>query len=135
MATYAQALAFAARKHAGTYRRDSSNYIIHPIRVSQGVKTSRQKIIALLHDVLEDTEATYMEVLEMFGPEIAGPVDALTRRKGEEYFDYIKRVVRYPDATAVKIADIADNLSDAPSAKAIRKSAEAITYLTSNQND
>ena len=130
MKTYAETLAFAAKKHAGHMRRDGSNYIIHPIRVSQEVKTPIQKIIALLHDTLEDTETTYMEILEEFGPEVVQAVEALTKRKDEPYMDYILRVKQNPDAVAVKIADIADNLSDAPSDKQIRKSSEAITFLT-----
>jgi len=129
MNLYKKALEYAASKHAGKKRKNGDNFIIHPIRVSQEVKTETQKIIALLHDVLEDTDATYTELKELFGIEIAHTVLVLTREEGETYEDYIKRVRTNSDAVAVKIADIADNLSDTPSKNAIIKSAKAITDL------
>lgn len=131
MSTYATALQFAAKKHAGQKRSNGDNYIIHPIRVSQECKSLKQKICALLHDTLEDTETTYDELKELFGQEIAHIVLVLTRTKNEPYDEYIARVKTNPDAIAIKIADIADNLSDAPSDKAIRKSAAAIEELIS----
>lgn len=129
MSTYATALTFATRKHAGQKRSNGDNYIIHPIRVSQECKSLRQKIIALLHDTLEDTETTYDELALTFGVEVAIAVLALTRCEGQSYDDYIQQVKLNSDAIAVKIADIADNLSDAPSDSAIRKSAKAIEAL------
>lgn len=129
MRIFSKALQFAARKHAGQMRNNGDTYIIHPIRVAQEVKTAEQKVIALLHDVLEDTDTTFSELEELFGTPIADAVEALTHREGESYVDYIERVKQNPDAVQVKIADICDNLSDAPSANAIRKSAIAITAL------
>ena len=126
---YKRAIEFAASRHAGQKRRNGDNYIIHPIRVSQEVKTEKQKMIALLHDTVEDTETTLDEIREEFGEEIAHCVDLLTHRKGEPYADYIQRVKLHPDAIQVKLADIADNLSDAPTSKAIVQSAAAIGEL------
>lgn len=131
MSTYAFALTFAAKAHAGQKRSNGDNYIIHPIRVSQECKSLKQKIIALLHDTLEDTSTVYEELAYYFGDDIAKVVLILTKREGEPYEDYIKRVKENPDAVAVKIADIADNLSDAPSDNAVRKSAKAIELLVS----
>ena len=126
---YSEALAFAARKHVGHKRTNGDNYIIHPIRVSQEVKTETQKVIALLHDTMEDTDTTFSELFNLFGGEVADAVECLTRRKGESNEDYIERVKTNPDAVAVKIADICDNLSDFPSDNAIRKGAYGITEL------
>lgn len=126
-----KALIFATRKHANTIRRNGNPYIIHPIRVSQEVFTENQKAIALLHDVLEDTETTYEELKEEFGSHIADTVLVLTHKKDEPYMDYIARVKTNDDAIAVKIADISDNLNDSPTEKAIWRSAESITYLLS----
>jgi guanosine-3',5'-bis(diphosphate) 3'-pyrophosphohydrolase len=131
MKDFARALAFAAKKHAGQKRKNGDNYIIHPIRVSQEVFTEKQKVIALLHDTLEDTDTTYAELKIEFGTEIAHTVLVLTREKDETYEDYIHRVKTNPDAIAVKIADISDNLDDAPSDQAIKRSAAAITELLS----
>ncbi len=129
MNLYTKALEFAAEKHAGNKRKNGDNFIIHPIRVSQEVKTETQKAIALLHDILEDTETTYEELKGVFGVEIAHTVLVLTKTENETYEEYIERVRTNPDAVAVKIADIADNLSDTPSKNAIIKSAKAITEL------
>lgn len=129
LTSYGKALAFAAIKHRGTKRKNGDNYIIHPIRVSQEVKTERQKIIALIHDTVEDTETTLKEIETKFGFEVAWAVDCLTHRAGEVYRDYIERVKQDPDAVAVKIADICDNLSDSPSEGSIHKAAYGITEL------
>lgn len=129
--TYRKALEFATKKHAGHKRRNGDNYIIHPIRVSQEVNTIRQKVIALLHDTLEDTETTYEEILDEFGVEVADAVLALTHHENQPYDKYIEQVKTNEDAIAVKVADIADNLSDAPSDKAIKRSSSAITVLLS----
>ncbi len=129
MNRYKSALEFAAKKHAGHKRLNGDNYIIHPIRVSQEVKTETQKIAALLHDTVEDTDTTIDEIQGLFGPAVAAAVEALTHRKGESYVQYIERVKMNPDAIQVKLADIADNLSDSPSANAIKKSSHAVTVL------
>lgn len=126
---YQQALKYIAEKHKGQTRLNGNPYIIHPIRVSQEVSGDVAKTCALLHDTVEDTDATLQEIEDMFGNEVSVAVEALTHRKGESYEDYIKRVKQNPIATAVKIADISDNLADSPSTHAIEKSAKALDYL------
>ena len=131
---YKKALIFASMAHSGQKRNDGSNYIIHPIRVSQEVHTDSQRVCALLHDVVEDTNVSFDEVEEHFGKEVSVSIDCLTHRKGESYFDYITRVLTDEDAIAVKIADICDNLSDQPSARAIEKSAMALERLVGDNS-
>jgi (p)ppGpp synthase/HD superfamily hydrolase len=129
MNLYTSALIFATKAHSGQKRLNGDNYIIHPIRVSQEVKTENQKAIALLHDVIEDSKITFDNIKETFGDEIANAVECLTHRKGESYDDYIGRVLTNQDAVQVKIADICDNLSDSPSDNAIKKSSRALARL------
>jgi len=129
---YQKALTFITKRHSGQKRRNGNPYIIHPIRVSQEVHSITEKVVALLHDVIEDTKTTLQEVEEAFGTEVADAVEALSRRKGEEYLAYIRRVKLHPIATSVKIADISDNLSDSPSDSAIVKSADALEILISD---
>ena len=129
MNLYKKALEFATKKHSGQKRKNGDNYIIHPIRVSQEVFTETQKACALLHDTIEDTSATYEEIEQTFGKQIADIVYALTHHKDEPYDRYIQRIKQFPDAIQVKIADITDNLNDSPTSKAITKSANAITEL------
>lgn len=130
MNTYTKALMFAAKAHAGQKRRNGDNYIVHVIRVSQSVHTEKQKIAALLHDTVEDTETTLDDIKDEFGWEMAEIIDCLSMRKGKENHDeYIERVMKNEDAIAVKIADIGDNLGDSPSPRAIEKNAIAIEKL------
>ncbi len=126
---YQKALTFITKRHSGQKRRNGNPYIIHPIRVSQEVHSITEKVVALLHDVIEDTKTTLQEVEEAFGTEVADAVEALSRREKEDYMVYIRRVKLNPIALSVKIADISDNLSDSPSDSAITKSAEALEYL------
>lgn len=80
--------------------------------------------LAYLHDLVEDTQLTLPAVDAIFGPDMAGEVDALTRRDGEVYADYVGRVCRASTvARRVKLADIEDHLdhvSDIPESLANR---------------
>jgi hypothetical protein len=132
MNEYSKALVFATKAHLGQKRANGDNYIIHPIRVSQEVKTIPQKICALLHDVVEDTDTSLSDIVREFGSDIATKIDILTHRKGESYEDYISRVLEDPDTVAVKIADICDNLGDSPSDHAIQKCSRSLSRLVGN---
>jgi len=83
-----RALSYAAKKHAGQMRRDGTEYIFHPIRVSEKLKDYgvTDEIItssALLHDTLEDTNATLEELRNLFGEEVANTVSWLTTDKAK----------------------------------------------------
>lgn len=71
---YFQALAFAAQKHCAQQRKDKSPYILHPIRVSMLLATKgldvRYQIVALFHDLLEDTDATDDELKKFCNDEM-----------------------------------------------------------------
>jgi len=128
---YKKALKFITTKHGGQKRNNGNPYIIHPIRVSQEVRGIKIKTAALLHDVIEDTNTTYLEVEKEFGEKVAIMVDIMTHPKGMSYIDYIKRIKKTKNkgAIAIKIADISDNLADSPSDYAIEKSAKALDIL------
>jgi (p)ppGpp synthase/HD superfamily hydrolase len=100
----------ATRWHAGQTDKLGEPYIGHPRRVAARLTMAEQRIVALLHDVLEDTEATREGLIAAgFPPDIIAAIDALTRRPGETEHDYLARVCRSPLAVTVKRADIADN--------------------------
>ncbi len=126
---YQKAIKFITEKCKGVKRRNGNPCIIHPIRVSQEVKSNEEKIVALLHDVVEDSNATFKEIKELFGDKIMNAVKAMTHLIGEDYWDYINRVIKNKMARSVKIADISDNLSDSPTSKAIEKYAKALDIL------
>lgn len=83
----------------------------HSIDVAKKVK-GKAKVVALLHDIVEDTPATVEDIEHMFGIRIAEAVDLLTRKKEDSYFDYIHKIATSGDKLAieVKLADLADHL-------------------------
>jgi len=84
-------------------------YVEHLERVSQNFHDDL-KIVALLHDLLEDTDWTEQKLSYYFRKTIVDKVVILTRVQGQSYEDYIQRVSKNQDAIKVKIADIEDNM-------------------------
>lgn len=106
------AIKIATDAHAGQVDKGGQPYILHPLRVMLAMETEDERIVAVLHDVIEDTAITANDLYWMHGfkPSIMIAVVALTRGKNEDYFDFIRRCMGNPLARAVKIADILDNL-------------------------
>jgi (p)ppGpp synthase/HD superfamily hydrolase len=89
-------------------------YIVHPLLVERHFTDTKRKIIALLHDVVEDTYVLVSDIRDMFGDEIADAVDAITARDGENYLEeYIPRCAKNYDAACVKLADLEENMYSA----------------------
>lgn len=102
---------FAAELHRGQRDKAGEPYILHPLRVALRCRTDPERIAAILHDVVEDTDVTIAELRARGLDEAAiSAIDALTKREGEEYPHFIERIAQNPIATAVKLADLADNL-------------------------
>jgi (p)ppGpp synthase/HD superfamily hydrolase len=108
---YDKALQIAVRAHKGQKDKAGHDYILHPIRVSERCDDPRAKIVALLHDTIEDTDVTadYLRE-EGFTEEIVEAVLAVTRREGEEYNDYVRRAAQNELGRMVKRADLEDNM-------------------------
>ncbi|WP_174591151.1 GTP pyrophosphokinase [Methanocella conradii] len=111
MSTLEKAIALAACAHAGQKDKAGAPYILHPIRVMSSVETETEKIVAILHDVVEDTPVD-LPMLEKLGfsKEVLDALGCLTRRTCEPYEDFILRVKENPIAVKVKLADLNDNL-------------------------
>lgn len=111
MPTLERALVIAAEAHTGMKDKGGAPYILHPLRLMQQMSTTEEQIVALLHDVVEDSPWT-LDALraEGFSEEVVAAVDSLTRREGETYDDFIKRGATNPLARRVKLADIEDNM-------------------------
>ena len=106
-----KALLLATKAHEGQKDKAGNDYITHPIRVSQRCNSLKAKIVALLHDTLEDTFLTTDDFRkEGFDNEIIDAVISVTRRNGESYADFIARAAQNPIGKAVKIADLEDNM-------------------------
>ena len=106
-----KAISIAAQAHEGQSDKAGAPYILHPLRVMMKMTTEAERITAVLHDIIEDTDWT-MERLrrEGFHAEILDALDCLTKQDGEEYGKFIERVKLNPLAVKVKMADLEDNL-------------------------
>jgi len=112
-AQLAVALELATAAHRGQVypSPEREPYICHPIRVMQALRERDEQIVALLHDVLEDTSVGVADLYERgFGEHIVRAVLLLTHDGTVPYADYIERLAADPLARRVKLADLADNL-------------------------
>ena len=111
MDLFARAVEIAAHAHAGTVDKAGAPYLLHPLRVMLSVDDAEERIVAVLHDVIEDSEWTLEGLAaEGFSGAIIEALDCLTKRDGEAYDDYIDRVAQDRIATRVKLADLTDNM-------------------------
>lgn len=108
---YDRALKIAIQAHRGQKDKSGREYVMHPIRVAERCKSPRAKIVALLHDTLEDTDVT-VEYLRSkgFPEEIVIGVLSVTKQEGETYDDFVKRASADVIGREVKIADLEDNM-------------------------
>ena len=110
MANLERAIAIAVAAHAGQVDKEGAPYITHPLRLMEAVEGEAAKIVAVLHDVVEDTAVTMEDLRrEGFSAEVLGALALVTHRKEEPYADYVVRAKGDPVARAVKLADLADN--------------------------
>jgi (p)ppGpp synthase/HD superfamily hydrolase len=107
----AAALALANNAHTGQVDKAGLPYILHPQRVAESLDDPTDKVVALLHDVVEDSAYTITDIRRLFGNTVAEAVAALTRCDGESYGAFIARCGRNEIARRVKLADLADNMN------------------------
>lgn len=111
MATLEQAISLAAKQHEGQVDKANAPYILHPLRVMLNVPTIEHKIVAVLHDILEDTETTIEDLYQFgFQEHIIDAIVALTKKQGETRLEAAQRARQNPIARVVKLADIKDNM-------------------------
>ena len=95
MSTLEKAIQIAVIAHTGQKDKSGEPYILHPLKVMMHVKTEEARIVAVLHDVVEDSEITLQDLKNNgFTQNIVDAVDALTKRKGETKIDAAKRAVQ-----------------------------------------
>ena len=112
MSTIERAIEIAARSHAGQIDKAGAPYVFHPLRLMMAVTTPDQKMAAVLHDIVEDTEVTFDELrAEGFSIDVVEAVMALTKKGGEARLDAAKRAAQNPIALVVKLADVTDNMN------------------------
>ena len=133
-----KALNLAYERHQGQFDKQGVPYIFHPYSVAQLVDSEYEVTVALLHDILEDTDTTEYEIYKEFPKEVVEAVKTLTRLPDETYKDFIKRVSKNPLAKKVKLADLAHNTdkSRGQIPENLKERYEwAINYLSTPIND
>lgn len=135
---FEKALHIARKAHNGQTDKAGKPYILHPIRVAQRCNTDTERIVALLHDVIEDTEITPNNLYSAgFSKTIVDAVLSVTRREYESYFKFIERCSLNPIGRIVKIHDLEDNMDitrldslTESDLKRLNKYLKAYRYLT-----
>ena len=110
MSTIEKAISIAAAAHAGQRDKAGESYILHPLRVMLRMRTEEERIVAILHDLIEDTYWTFEQLRdEGFSKDIVDAIDSVTKREGETYNDFVDRAGRNAIGRRVKLADLEDN--------------------------
>ena len=107
-----RAIQIAVEAHAGAKDKGGSPYILHPINVMMRMKTDDEKIVAILHDVVEDTDWTFQTLREEgFSETVLDALASVTKvSEDEDYELFIKRCSRNAIGSRVKVADLMENL-------------------------
>ena len=125
-----KAMQTAYDAHHGQVDKAGVPYILHPFHVAQSMEDEISCCVALLHDVLEDTDVTFDQLAAVFPPEVMDALKLLTHAKDTPYEDYVRAIRTNPIAVTVKLADIAHN-SDQSRMAGTDVSEEILAYFRS----
>ena len=110
MSTLEQAIAIAAKAHKGQVDKAGAPYVLHPLRIMLRVSTTEERIVAVLHDVVEDCGVSLKDLrVEGFPEVVIEAINSVTRRPEESYEDFVRRAASNPIGRRVKLADLEDN--------------------------
>jgi (p)ppGpp synthase/HD superfamily hydrolase len=126
--TLEDAIVLAAQWHRGQIYPSvrGEPFILHPLRVMAHVESDIERIVAVLHDVIEDTDCTFGDLRRLgYSERVIEALDRLTHRDGEAYETYIERIKDDPLARQVKLADLGDNLANNRRIAEVASSTEA----------
>ena len=106
-----KAIELAKTHHAGVFDKGGHPYIEHPLRLMENMDTNIEKMVAVMHDLVEDTHITiaYLRTAG-FSEKVLSALDCVTNRDNEDYESFIERIAQNPLATKVKLADLEDNM-------------------------
>ena len=105
-----KAMKFCFKAHKDQVDKSGMPYVFHPFHVAEQMTDEATTIVALLHDVVEDTDYTLEDIAaEGFGKEILEAVALMTHEDGVPYLDYVAKLKDNPIARTVKLADLAHN--------------------------
>ncbi len=110
MATLEQAIVIAAKAHTGQVDKAGAPYILHPLRVMLSLDSPEDKIVGVLHDVVEDSPTTFEDLRAAgFSETTIQALASVTRRPDEAYLTFVARAAADPIGRRVKLADLRDN--------------------------
>ena len=95
--------------HNGQFDKSGLPYVFHPFTVAFNMKDEVTCIVALLHDIVEDTACTFEELETLFSDEIVNAIKLMTHDPNEDYFSYIEKISTNRIASLVKISDLKHN--------------------------
>ena len=104
-----RAMQIAYQAHHGQVDKGGIPYIFHPMHLAEQMEDEYTTCVALLHDVVEDTDVTLEELAKTFPKEVIDAIAVMTHSKDESYLQYVTRVKNNPIAKAVKLADLRHN--------------------------
>lgn len=104
-----KAMKLAYDAHEGQLDYNGVPYIFHPIHLAEQMDDEISCTVALLHDVVEDTEVTLEDLKREFPKDVTDAVALLTHDISTDYFDYVRAIRTNPIARKVKLADLAHN--------------------------
>lgn len=106
------ALELAKNAHADQIDKGGKPYFLHVQRVANAVTDENAKVVAYLHDTVEDTDITIEKLKDSGFPDmVVSAVQVLTHKRYQPYFDYIAEIKKNKLATMVKLADLKDNMN------------------------
>ena len=108
--TLERAIAIAATAHEGQVDKGGSPYILHPLKVMLRVTTLEERIVAVLHDVVEDCGISLDDLRkEGFSEAVLTAIESVTKVAGESYEAFVERAAQNPIGRVVKLADLEEN--------------------------
>ena len=110
MATIERAIEIAAKAHASVKDKQGQPYLLHPLRVMMGVEGEEAQIVAVLHDVVEDTPMSLDDIrAEDFSQQVIDGLELVTHLKEQPYSEYVIACKKNSIACQVKLSDLRDN--------------------------
>ena len=104
------ALKLCFEAHKEQVDKSGMPYVFHPFHLAEQMETEETIIVALLHDIIEDTEYTIEDLIkEGFDKTVVDAVALMTHADGVDYMQYIAAIKQNPIAKAVKLADLRHN--------------------------
>ena len=108
--TTKKAMKLCFQAHKNQTDKSGIPYVFHPIHLAEQMTDEDTTVVALLHDVVEDTDYTLDDLAAMgFSRNVIEALNLMTHRKGVPYMDYVAKIKDNPIARAVKLADLAHN--------------------------